>query len=447
MFSRITHREVGQKSRGSRKSLELVNRRDNSANLPFLPDQECVLDKHSDIFSNELSTGDSEFDRLLIIRKSFDILSENLMPDEIAKRTLEMCAEVVPFEHGNIFLNVNGKWKANHESTELDFESILQTLDDRGSVESMFNDHSFEIISVKESDLNEPFMHSGKLLSFPMVADSKRIGVCLIYICPGESDFSRSDVEVIRIIISQAALTIRNRQIHEELAGEKHVLTDKQNWFMRSSRMALVGEIAQGLTHEINNPLQIILGKIQMASMGMGSQEVLKHIESQTLNIASLIRSLSEISKEGNGDRTDIIEINSFIRNGVDILSKQVEKKGIKILYQFQNESNAIHTDLRYLRLLVLNSVLEAKKRMPSGGELRISTSIQEDVAQVEFQYVPSEPGNVASKGIRRRKIETTDYEETVSRLLAAEMGAMIDYQDDGITLGKRMILSIPQNI
>jgi signal transduction histidine kinase len=447
MFSRVSHREVGQKSRGSRKPLELVSKQDNSTNTAFLSDQECIVAEHSDIFSNGLTSPSSEFDRLLTVRESCDILSDSLMPDEIAQKALVVCEQIIPFEHGNILLNIDGNWKPVDESTELDFESMLHALEDRGIAESMFNDRSYNIVSVDELDIDESLIDSGKLLSFPMVADSKRIGVCLIYACIEESDFSRSDIEGIRIIISQAALAIRNRQIHDELAGEEHAHTDKQSWFMRSSRMAIVGEIARGLTHEINNPLQIILGKIQMASMGMGSQEVLKHIEGQALHIASLIRSLSEISKEGNGGHPDIIEVNSFIKNSVDVLKKQVEKKGIKILFQLKNESNAIHTDLRYLRLLILNSVLEAKKRMPSGGELCISSSVQENVTQIEFQYVPSKPQTVAGTGILRKQMGTPDYEETVNRLLAAEMGAMIEYRDDGITQGSRMVLCIPRNI
>ena len=444
MFSRVNHREVDQKSRSSQEPLKLVTHHGNSANSALLPEQEFAIDCQCDIISDELIPIGIEYDRLQIIRKACDVFSENLNPDEIAQKTLGICRKVIPFEYGNIFLNRNGNWRAVNDGTDENFKAVFRALEDRGSIESMFCEYSYDVTSHRELGLDEPMMNSGTILSFPMIADSKRIGVCLIYTAIEESDFSTSDMETIKIVVNHAALAIQYRQTREELAEKEVFISDLQSWLIRSSRMAIVGEIAKGLTHEINNPLQIILGKIQMASMGMGSQEVLKQIESQALHVASLIRSLSEISKEGKSDSTDVIELNSFIKNSVEVIKKQVEKKGIKILYCFQNEGNTIHADSRHLRLLILNSVLEAKKRMPAGGELSIKTSLKEnDVIQIEFLYSASNPESVLNIDIAGKDMGVTNYEEIVSRLLAAEMGAIIDYKDDEIAPGYRIVLGM----
>jgi len=451
MFSRVNHREVVHKPRISEKHFELTHQSINSTNPAlFQPQQTDYIEGSGDnlsIAKKQLIPDCGTCKRLLTIQKASDVVTSKLKVYEIAQRTLQLCQEVIPFERGNIVLNRDGKWKAVHKKTKHEFETILKALDNHGFVERGFTKQASTIISVRELGLKESLIESGKILSFPMALHSKRMGVCLIYISIEDSNFSLTDIEAIKIIVKQATLALHYQQIQEELVRKENIISGLKKWFIRSTQMAIVGEIAKGLTHEINNPLQIILGKIQMAAIGTGSQEVLKHIESQSLHIASLLRSFSDISKDRKGDRTKVIELSSFIKNTLEVIRKQVERKGIKIHYCFQNESITIHGDSGCLRSLILNSVLEAKKRMPSGGELFISTSIQDNgIIQIEFRDTAPTIERVLDSNVTSYDFETADYAEIANVLLAAEMGAKIDYKNDENLSGNRIVFCMAPN-
>lgn len=446
MFSRINHREVDHKTRISKESFELATQKYNSTNPALLqPEQVDPIDYPWDPFSDDekQSIPDSRaYDRLITLQKASDFLTRKLRLPEISQKALELCREVMPFEHGNIILKCDGKWKALHENCEMNFEAIFKVLNKHGIVESMFNKHTHHITSAGQLDLSESSMSSGKVLSLPMVVDSNEIGVCLIYTGMEDLDFSIADIEAVKIILRLATLAIQYQQMQEELASKENMISGLKKWLVRSTKMAIIGEIAKGLTHEINNPLQIILGKIQMAASSTGGQGVLKHVENQSLHIASLLRSFSEISRDRNRDHAEVIELNSFIKSTLEVVRKQIERRGIKLHYCFHNESNIIYRDPEYLRTLILNLAFEAKKRMHSGGELSVSTGVKDNgIIQVEFQDSAPKVDAVPDSDLI-----TMESGELASVLLAREIGARIEFKNDDDLSRNRIIISIAPN-
>lgn len=441
MFSRVNHREVDLNARASEKPFELTHRRISSENQAFFQPEHFSCNNLSGN-KRQLFPDTGSYNRLLSVEKAGDIITKKLKVYEIVQRILQLCHEVIPFASGNIVLNRDGKWRAVRKKTRAQFETVFKALDDRGLVEGRLAKQASDIISVRELGLNESSMESGRILFFPMVLESKGMGVCLLYVSDG--DFSTADIEAIKIIVRQATLALHYQQIRRELDKKENIISDLKKWFAHSTKMAIVGEIARGLTHEINNPLQIILGKIQMAAIETGTQEALKHIESQTLHIASLVRSFSDISNNRRSDRLKGVELNSLIKNTMAVISEQMERKGITIHYFFQNESNTIHADCGYLRPLILNTVLEAWKRMPSGGELFISTSIEgNDVIRIEFRDTAPKIEKASGATVTSHDFETAGYSEIANELLAEEIGANIEYSNGKDSKGNRIVLRI----
>ncbi len=459
MFSKLVdHQEVDLDSSDCKKSPELIPQKNTRIlhTNPFNNNQRDKLEtngKDNARINTELPPDPNAFNRLATIQKASAIITQNLPVHDIVQKTLELCGEIASLSSGNIILNHAGKWQAVQEKTKMEFEIIFNALSKVGLVERMFNDQTYLQSSPKQLQLENSFENSGEIFSFPMIVDSNEIGVCIMFINEERSKFSASDLEAIKIIVNHAAIAMDYGKAQKQLTQKETILENFKHLLIRALRMALVGELAKGITHEINNPLQIILGKIQMAMIGMNHQDVLKHIERQSLQIASLVRTISDISKKPTKDFAEIIEINSFIKNTIDLVRGQIEKRGIKIHLNFDNNSISIYNNSDHLRQLILNSTLNAKNRMPSGGQLFVGASmLSDDTVQIEFKDDGFKLEGNFNKNILNYAVDmdklyewNVDLGEITNILLVKEIGGVIDNQSHE-SFGNKIIIRIPQN-
>ncbi|MEE2670258.1 MAG: DUF6056 family protein [Bdellovibrionota bacterium] len=94
-------------------------------------------------------------------------------------------------------------------------------------------------------------------------------------------------------------------ELEQELQKEK-------NHAFQSSKLASLGEMAAGIAHEINNPLTVSLGKIQMLRKRVGSEDekvlrLLESIEDSNVRISEIVFSMRNLSR-----MNDEVELNAF---------------------------------------------------------------------------------------------------------------------------------------
>lgn len=452
MFSKIIyHPDVDAKSHDSKNPVELILQEINlnSNILPF----KTVSDEIFDL-EDKLKFKSEGYKNLSIIQKANAITTKNLKLYQIVQKTLQFCNEIIPFNSGNIVIKQKNKWRAIQRKSKGNFEDIFNNLYNGAFIEWMFDKRSYIIVPIKELDLDQPSMNSGRILCFPMMVDSEKMGICICYLDNDYLNFSLADLEAIKIIVNQAAISIRFLENRKQLSKSKNIIKSLEKWFVVFTKMAIVGELAKGITHEINNPLQVILGKIQMAMVGMNKKDVLKAVEKQSLQIALLVRLISDISKSQKRNSTDIIEINSFIRSTISLIQKQIEKRGIKINFCFEDKDIRIFGNSGYLQQFILNSVLNVKKRMQTSGELFITTRKSDnEMIQIEFRDTAPKLADVFEDDILNylNKSESTEnfdliFGEVINLFLVKEMGGEIQFRKKNSS-GNTVSVKIPQKM
>ncbi|MFP5457860.1 MAG: two-component system sensor histidine kinase NtrB [Bacteriovoracia bacterium] len=108
-----------------------------------------------------------------------------------------------------------------------------------------------------------------------------------------------------------------------------------------SSRMSSLGEMAAGIAHEINNPLAIILGRVeQIKLVGNLDPEVLRFVDSLengVNRIASIIRSMRLVT---NNERADLeegmVDVNQTITTVMNLFSEKMRLFEIDVTSSFQ---------------------------------------------------------------------------------------------------------------
>ena len=319
-------------------------------------------------------------DEFLTIQKASEIITRHLDYSKIARALLDLCRRVFPFQQGNVLLHLSGKWEAVLKDAGVPFEKLLDVLVEEGIVDWIWENHQTIVIPGQdfflEKDVKFPVEN---LVISPLAVNENRMGLLILNTNRNQSEFSQRDLDLINLLGVQAAIAIQYTRLYKDLEKTHQELKNSQAHLIQAIKLATVGELAGGIAHEINNPLQIILGKIQVARMGHTSPDVFKVVEMQALRIATIIRGLLMLAKENTSQASDFIEINPLIMNTLKLVQGQIEKRGITIQTKLAKNLPVVTANSVYFQQILLNFFLTAKKQMSKGGTLFIETRLVDD--------------------------------------------------------------------
>jgi two-component system cell cycle sensor histidine kinase/response regulator CckA len=161
---------------------------------------------------------------------------------------------------------------------------------------------------------------------------------------------------------------------------------------LQSQRMDAIANLAGGLAHDFNNQLMVILGYAEELS-GRLSGEAKEQVAEirQAASLAAVTTThLLELSRHG-GDGFEVLNIDEAIRDARPLVAETLGGRSTVAIEQ-AFPAGYIRGDRSQLRQLFLNLAIYARgAMMPSGGEMRIETSIVEIAADDSLarQYRP----------------------------------------------------------
>ena len=108
---------------------------------------------------------------------------------------------------------------------------------------------------------------------------------------------------------------------------------------INNDKMNGLAEISAGISHEINNPLTVIVAKVQHIKNLLTNFEKnqvkifegLDRIYHHSDRITKIIRSLKNFSRDTSNDPLDIVSVSAIIEDSTNLLSEQIKNRGIQI--------------------------------------------------------------------------------------------------------------------
>jgi signal transduction histidine kinase len=155
-------------------------------------------------------------------------------------------------------------------------------------------------------------------------------------------------------------------------------LESTQAQLIHSEKLSAIGEIYAGLTHEINNPLAIMIGKLELLlsmtddhRMASELSRDLDVVQRNALRVAQLIRSLLVFSRKNTFQFTRT-ELNQVIRDVVELVEKADAHLGIRIETRFEANLPYCLASPGHLQQVFLNLLNNARDAMPAGGTITV---------------------------------------------------------------------------
>jgi PAS domain S-box-containing protein len=174
----------------------------------------------------------------------------------------------------------------------------------------------------------------------------------------------------------------------QELQEAYDRLKATQAQLIQSDKLAAVGQLAGGVSHEINNPIGIILGFAQSIVKRIGEDDPLytplKSIEREAIRCKKLVGDLLTFSRTGK-TQTEPIDINQTVNETLSLIEAQAKVKDIEIAREYETGLPYITVNKNQIQQVIVNICNNAIDAIPGGGRITITTKRMEQQIAIEI--------------------------------------------------------------
>lgn len=137
-----------------------------------------------------------------------------------------------------------------------------------------------------------------------------------------------------------------------------------------ASRLATLGETAGGIAHEINNPLNVLVGvaelmKAKVEKDGSIDKEKLfeycERIVKYSMRIAKIVRGLRSISRDASQDPFQEVPLSQVVEETLELCRHHFSSRGIELVVKRQDEELYVSGRLAQISQIIMNLINNAR--------------------------------------------------------------------------------------
>ncbi len=190
------------------------------------------------------------------------------------------------------------------------------------------------------------------------------------------------------------------QMLDAQMAEERRIRTELeslQGQVIRQERLAAVGQLVSGVAHEINNPLQAILGFAELLQMQNDVSESvksdLKLIQKESARACGIIRNLALFARQqpGAAAPVNMIDVMTAV---AELRQRRLESEDIQ-LHVEDVSTQQVMAVVTELQQVVLNFVVNAEQAILASGRLpgRITMRAYDKEGRVVLEVEDTGPG------------------------------------------------------
>jgi len=202
-------------------------------------------------------------------------------------------------------------------------------------------------------------------ICIPLVVSNEIVGLWTLHDDKGLESYSTEEISRLMAIGEQVAINIENSQLLEG-ARER-------------DRLAVLGEMAAGLAHEIRNPLGAIKGAaqfLQPEAADEGSAEMLRVIVEETDRLNKVVDQFLDYARPFKPSFSPT-DVNKVADHCLRLIAPELEARRVQADVQLAPDLPLVDGSEQQLAQVLLNLIRNALDAMAGGGRLGVRTSLR----------------------------------------------------------------------
>jgi len=177
---------------------------------------------------------------------------------------------------------------------------------------------------------------------------------------------------------AEEALKEYSERLEEMVEERTKELRDAQEELLRQEKLAVLGELAGGVGHELRNPLGVISNAVYylqtiLPDADETTKEYLEMIASEVRTSEKIVSDLLDLSRTRPGEKEEIA-ISDLV---TQVLERYTPPEKVKVTTRTASDLPPIFADPLQIGQVLVNLVTNAYQAMPEGGRLTISAQAE----------------------------------------------------------------------
>ncbi|MDR7078912.1 PAS domain S-box-containing protein [Neobacillus niacini] len=189
----------------------------------------------------------------------------------------------------------------------------------------------------------------------------------------------------------------------------------------KSEKLALLGQMAAGIAHEIRNPLTSIKGFVQLFKTEKHQDEYYDIVLSELDRINNIVGEFLVLAKPTAAVFTEK-DIKELIKDVVTLINTQSILNNVQIFVEFECDLPKISCEENQLKQVFINLLKNAIEAMPSGGSIDVKVKVKEE-GKISIQIIDQ------GIGIPKERIPTLGEPFYTTKEKGTGLGLMTCYK------------------
>ena len=212
----------------------------------------------------------------------------------------------------------------------------------------------------------------------PSFVEEKLIGFLVLGEKKSGKMYSEDDLQVFEVLASQAALAIENAQFYDELQRTQADL-------FQTAKMATLGQMAGGMSHQINNRfyvLTILAGTMKAALASAGwdgvapelkelvekTKVTFQKIEDNAIRGGDIVKTLLRFSRPNRGDQK-AVSVQEIVETALDVVQYKIKLEELDFAKEYEPDLPLVQGNVNQLADSLFNLFSNAYDAIQSKQE------------------------------------------------------------------------------
>ena len=237
------------------------------------------------------------------------------------------------------------------------------------------------------------------------------------------------------------ALQRWNAELDAKVAARTEALEQAQQQLVRSEKLAAVGQLTASIAHEVNNPIAVIQGNLDLVRELLGGDAARVHgelrlVDEQIERMRLIVTRLLQFARPNEfAGYIEAVDVAAALDDSLLLVGHLLAKTRITVQrhYSAQRRPSINRNELQQV---IVNLLVNATQAMPGGGTLSLTTRDADEGDAVEIEVADSGPGLGAAliaelfKPFVTRKKDGTGLGLWISRSIVERYGGDIRAAD-----------------